>query len=494
VFDFSDLERRIIRRHRRLRGLGTGSAALGAAAPALLAVLACAYLGWVQIPRALGLALLVAPIVLAGVLYLVGSARRPSLPRLLLRVDTLLDTDEQMATLYDLRCSGDRGPFRRRIEQTLETRTLPLRDGLPLRRHHVVPALAGVVALAASVTLLLLPAPRIVQGVPVSATAALAPGEAVPTLAVVAEPVAAPEPVEQADPGAAPSSPADDDLPEQGLEDLLEGIPEAAASQGLLSDAPGDLGELYDRQQQMMQELTDLLEEIRERLQQEEGGLTEQERRALRELANQIVDQAMRQALQDLLQEEDPSATEEALEQTLRLARSSNEEDATPSEGDVESLALDGTGDDHGDMPPWEPPMPPEEEGDPEGTSAPQSTPSGPDETEPSSEEGDESGGNATLSDEAGGEAGIQATAPPTEETPEFIPEDLAGHVGPDGEFQDFITKGVPLEPVTSDDGGTRAYRVDYERLRALLTERTIPAEGQEIARRYFESITQGGP
>ena len=66
--------------------------------------------------------------------------------------------------------------------------------------------------------------------------------------------------------------------------------------------------------------------------------------------------------------------------------------------------------------------------------------------------------------------------------------------IGESGAFREFMTKGVPLEPVLTQNGETPRLLVDYAALRALMEERAIPTEAREIIRTYFETITQGGP
>ena len=75
-----------------------------------------------------------------------------------------------------------------------------------------------------------------------------------------------------------------------------------------------------------------------------------------------------------------------------------------------------------------------------------------------------------------------------------FVPTDLAATIGSTGEFEEFLTKGVPVEPRPTEAGGVDRYTVNHETLRAILDGRPIPPEAREVVRQYFETITQGGP
>ena len=60
-----------------------------------------------------------------------------------------------------------------------------------------------------------------------------------------------------------------------------------------------------------------------------------------------------------------------------------------------------------------------------------------------------------------------------------------------DGEFEEFVTRGVPLEPASGDVG--RSGRVvDYDALRAILDQRGLDAQERQLIERYFEAIAQG--
>ena len=49
------------------------------------------------------------------------------------------------------------------------------------------------------------------------------------------------------------------------------------------------------------------------------------------------------------------------------------------------------------------------------------------------------------------------------------------------------------MEEAPSNEGAPSILRVDYDRLRALLSGRTLSPEVEDVVRRYFDDITQGG-
>jgi hypothetical protein len=127
-----------------------------------------------------------------------------------------------------------------------------------------------------------------------------------------------------------------DAVPDRNLEDLLSELWESPASEGMLNEASGGSAELIRAQKERAKALADLLERIEERLKEEGGGLTPEERRALSELAQQMGNAPLRQALRKLLQEDDPQALTEGFKKFRSLAESlkdqqeASEEETTP--------------------------------------------------------------------------------------------------------------------------------------------------------------------
>ena len=92
-----------------------------------------------------------------------------------------------------------------------------------------------------------------------------------------------------------------------------------------------------------------------------------------------------------------------------------------------------------------------------------------------------------------GGEGSGDAGSPPESVSPQFTRHEIVGNIGSSGDFKDFVTKGVPLEQAPETESGPPSLSVDYDRLRALLSARSLSPGTEEIVRRYFDEITQGG-
>jgi len=92
-----------------------------------------------------------------------------------------------------------------------------------------------------------------------------------------------------------------------------------------------------------------------------------------------------------------------------------------------------------------------------------------------------------------GGQSSGSGSSTPTTASPQFTRREIAGSIGDSGDFQDFVTKGVPVEEGPSSEGGSRILSVNYDQLRALLTGRVLPLGTEDVVRKYFDDITQGG-
>lgn len=489
MFSLCDLERCVAQRARRLRGLRLAGTALSVGGLLTVGIICGYHLGLLPLHRFALSVVLGFPVLCAGLSYLLGRRRRPNLPRLLLKVDLAIGTEERLSALYELHRRGGGGVFRQRIEENLQNRSLPWKKGLPLRLSHLLPMGAGVITLVGATLLIAVPPAEPLKPVE----------EVCPSSAVISETKAAlpsPEiplklPEEAGSPS--PGPPSTKETPSHGLEDVLGEIWEIPAAGGILSEEEADLGEMIEEQRDLSRALSELLSRIKERLEEEQTSLTEAERRALAELLPQVGSFPLRQALRGLLEEEDPQVLVEQIKQALNLTatlaltseegpprETSKGRSSTPEEGEGEQgFVWESQG--RGEGPP--------EPGSGKDTESSEKTTS-----EVSSPDRDRS---LAGEDEErfGGEEGVAGEVDPTAQAPGFIPFDLAGTIGESGEFQEFITKGVPLEP-RSEPGKEATYlAVDYEVLRALLEERAIPPEAREVVRNYFQAITQeGGP
>jgi len=488
VFNLSHLLRAVERRARRLQGLHLAGGVLAVASAMALAIVAACRLGLLPLSwPALG-GVIALPVACALFAFL--GVRRPkvSLPRLLLRIDQTLGTSERLSSLYELRQRGGRDVFRRRIEQHFQDGPLPWKKGLPVGPSHVGPLAVGILLLVGSSLLVAFaPLPLASIAEPLSAEARTAGEDRAAT--------ALPEPTVPAFPQEAQISStttleqADTPAPDS-FEDVLSDIWGAPVTGGSVLSEGGALGELIEEQQQRAQALEELLSRLEEQLRQgQQAGLTEDERRALRQMLPGVTDPQLRQTLENLVEETDPEALQEQVEQALGLtraiARSQTDQSAeqqekirpTPEDVRESESAFDWT--------------PPEEETTADGAQTARSA-TGEDRDDGASEQGQTGRGEEDI-DSRGGTSGVSGEMLPSEQQPGFVPTDLAARVGSTGEFDEFLTKGVPLE-LDVAQGEEGLYSVNYETLRAILEERLIPPETRDVVKRYFDTITQGGP
>ncbi len=483
---FAEILRRVEARSRRLCGLRRASVGLaGVGALSLISVL-LRYTGLLRCTRPCAWGLIFLPLFGAALLYIVGWMRQVDLPRTLLRIDLSLETGERLSSLYELHRRGGSNVFRKRLEEAVARQAFLWKRGLPLGRARFA-LLGGGMAVLASVLLVAFAPASLPSSVVVHPTMASGNAE-VRTIAPQSETPptlpggAVPQGGEVGLPG--------ESVPDRELEDLLSELWESPASEGILNEASGGSAELIRAQKERAKALADLLERIEERLKEEGGGLTPEERRALSELAQQMGNAPLRQALRELLQEDDPQALTEGFEKFRSLAESLADQQETAAEetavGDSPPSGESEEGEAQAAVN-WGQPQPEDEEAS-EGASEGEA--GSPSYGSPSDQEEDLATGNE---ESFGGEEGAAGGESPFAASPGFMPSELAGMVGESGAFREFMTKGVPLEPVPTQNGETTRLLVDYDALRALLEERAIPTEAREIIRTYFETITQGG-
>ncbi len=492
MFNLSRLLRAIERRARRLRGLRRAGIAFSVVGVAPVGIAVCCRLNLLSLSWPVLGGVLALPFLVALFAYFLVRRPKVSLPRLLLRIDQALGTSERLSSLYELRQRGGGGVFRRRIEKHLQDRRLPWKKGLPVGLTCLIPFATGALILVgAYLVIAFAPSPSadLAESLraepPVAAekrTAALTPEQAVP-----APPEEAGPPLESTPPEAGTSPP-------DNFEDVLSEIWDTPATGGALVQGGEDLSGLIEEQRTLSQAIEELLSRLQEQQTQEEVGLTEQQRRALSELVSGVTSPQLRQALESLLEETDPEALRDQVEQALGLIRMSARSDGDqsaeqqerirPTPEDVkESEAAFG----------WTPTEVPEEGTNADGGKKPQRSATG-DDTGDTSSGQDQPWGREEDLDPYGGTKGAEGQGTSQEEQAGFIPTDLAATIGSTGGFQEFLTKGVPMEPGALQAGEVERYVINYETLRAILQGRSIPPEAREVVRQYFETITQGGP
>lgn len=488
MFRFSPLLRGIERRARNLHGLSLGAIAFGAGGVIALGVAGLYHFGFLSLSRFALSGALGSVLLCSGLFYLLGRKREADLPRLLLQIDLALGTGERLCSLYELRRRNSGRAFRRRIEESLGKRPLKWKKGLPVGPSHLVPLMVGALTLSVAFLLIALSPALSLDRITEEPPALVRVSPEARAVAPSSELLKIPSEGSESRPDSSPQPKA---FPNHGLEDPLSEIWEVPAAGGLLMDERADLTDLLEEQHTLSRALSELLSRIEERLQHEGAGLTEEERSALSELLPQVANPQLRQALEALLEEEDQKALEKHVEQAQALARAQALPEEGPSNGTHKEpffpLAPEGEGDRTFT---WSSPEASGEAVDTEGDH--QSSSTGESQSSASEEDRLAGGDDEDLFGGVEGEAGeLESTA----HAPGFIPAELIGAIGSQGDFQEFLTKGVPLEqnPGLGKEAGH--FSVDYETLRALLEGRAIPTESQEMVRMYFQVITQqGGP
>ncbi len=492
VFSLFGLEQRIVRRSRTVRGARFAGLALAFSTPVPLGVAVTRSFGVAPADPALLTCAFLFPIFCALVAFLLGRAKEPDLPRLLLAIDLALTTGERLSSLHELRRTGGGRPFRRRIEERLKDLPLHWKKGLPFGSVSLLSLVAGGLVLAGTGALVALR--------PVSASGLLqSPLLLPPRVERAAEratrpPSTAPTVLPQETGPQSDTAPPTEGMPTQGLDDVLSGIWESPGSQGILSDGRGtDLSNLAEEQERLARALSRLLSQIEERLKEESGPLTKEEREALSDLLSEVGDGTLRQALRSLLAEESPEPLEEGLERMRSLSQGGEAALADTGGEPQRGVLPPSAKAEEGQVPAWEPSA---------GNEVPgfggRAGPSAQAESQSESAEEDEAAGGTDESAVGGREnASVGSGAPVGTQSGRsagFIPEDLAGTIGESGAFREFITKGVPLEPVPQANGEGMRLALDYEALRAILEGRALSPTAEETVRTYFQTITQGGP
>ena len=497
MLDFSRFLCLVERRARRIAGLRRAGPLLAVAAAIVLATqtfllgVARLSLGW-RVGTCIAAALVAAGLVV----YLAYRRRKVRLPRLLLRIDQALGLEARVSSLYELRRTAGNRALRSRIEGLVGERLTGWQRGLPWGRLGWATSLAGVLLTAGILALSTVPAPAIEAVGPTD----MAEPSITRTTVSEQQPISASTErprTASAEPSRDPMNPVETTTGQDvRLEDDLASMGGLDTPDTLLGDMRMDeVGELLARQRDAARALSEMLEEMRERMQREGGGLTQEEEQQLREQMNQGLSPEAEQALRDLLSQTDPEALQDLIdEMTQNLSGAAAEESPDEPDGQDEqpSLAIDlDTPDD------WEAPSQGDEASDsldtPQDENGSGSEPKSEGSDKESASEPGPDGDDPRYAENAGSE-GIDVEEEGTEEEEaSFLSEETPFTIGDEGEFSDFLSKGVPIEPATDMTAGSVLDAISYEQIDALLGARSLTPETMDTVRDYFTRITQGG-
>ncbi|MCD6494731.1 hypothetical protein J7K60_01615 [Candidatus Bipolaricaulota bacterium] len=434
------------------------------------------------------LALSVLPAIVLIASFLVVRRMPVNTPRVLLRVDSKLEMEERLSSLYEIYERNQAGPYREMLETWLLGRRLSWKRALPLGHTALLIPIGLALLVAVLVTSSLFP---ISSNLPAPTS-----GQVTSSADGGAQSIAASsrsersETQSQISPSASGTSALSDSdtQPQHDLQDVLGKLWSSPSSPGVISSDQEGLDQLISQQRQAAKRLKELISQIQKRLADGGGGLTPEEKSALSSLAEQIGNESLRQALRGLAKEEDSEELQKRLQQTQKLAQSLQEEGSGPPAQAMTNEPSDSSQHDESDGLAYSTPMAgsPDEGGnhDSTGGGAPSAGNTTHDTNADRLQEGD---------DPFGGAGSGSASAPPTSATPQFTRREIVGSMGSAGDFKEFVTKGVPVEEAPSNEGAPSILRVDYDRLRALLSGRTLSPEVEDVVRRYFDDITQGG-
>jgi len=474
-----------------LRGVRSAGIAFATSIALILMAAVAARLGTMALRLGPSVAALLVVVATTTVGFVVGYAPRPDIARLLLSIDLALATGERLCSLHELRSRGGATPLENRIATKLLETPPAWRRVLRLRRRDALPWAAGGAALGLALFLSLTITP------PVPATTA-DPGSQARAAGSQGVPHASSVPLGTK--GGAVAAGARDATPSGSAEpfgDALAELLPAPPSRGLL----GDLGDAVPAEvgapaRDLRQSLSDYLSQLLGRAEADQNqtfALTEREREALQELMRDVPTSSLRRSLSSVLRGETGNALKALLEESQRLLEGADQgEEGETSTQDARAPVppeAEATGSDLASAG-WVS-LPPPSDGEGETTGAGERR-TGADAEEPetldrSAPPRNEEGGSAV-----GGEESGEAT-PPLPGVG-FIPEELLGDVGSEGDLRRYFTKGIPFEPPVGERAPAAALSLDYEVLRALLAARVLAPEVQTIVRTYFAEITRGGP
>ena len=428
-------------------------------------------------------ALALLPLVVFAVSFLVTRHLPIDLPRILLRVDLSLASDERLSSIYEVYRRNEAGPYRDLLEERLGAKVLRWKRALPLSYITLLfPAglamLATVLVISSVVPVSRAVVTRTTDGTVVSSQS----GASYHTGSEDRPDKIETETQESSTPGANTGQPGHD------LQDVLGNLWSSPSSPGVISGDQEGLDQLISKQREAAQTLKELISQIEKRLAEGDTGLTPEQRDALSALAQQIGNDSLRQALQGLAEEENPDELQKRLQETRELAESLQEPSGSSLAQAINNEPSQPPQDEQGHDLAYSSPM----SGEPNSTRDRDTTGGGT--PSASSVTQGTQGDQLQEGDEPfGGQSSGSGSSTPTTASPQFTRREIAGTIGDIGDFQDFVTKGIPVEERASSDGGSRSLSVNYDQLRALLTGRMLPPGAEDVVRKYFDDITQGG-
>jgi len=526
-FDFSRFLLDIENRFRRLRGLSHSSLFLFYGS--IVCVVVGLILRWLIPDLAQGVALLVLfiPFSTAAVGFLLGWWKHPELPHLLLQLDDQLDSGARISSLYEIRVAQQTSFFRIPLENLVQSLSADWKKGISLPRRTFSFFSAGIVGIIAACCILLLPI-SFLRAASSESSAKSETSVAQATHSSVSESSVnhgqtASEEADLPPKLSADSAFSQRDLTEEAtqtpdreeisLDSVLDALSSLSQSSAQVGAAPtsDELLDLAETQKEARQELSEMLMDLQERMQNSPRPLTQQEAKSLQALAAQTGDPEIREQTDDLVNEPNPDQIGEKIQDLMDKVDPNSAEPGTSSESDEENG--DGSGRDT--------PRSTEISGDQEAgqrflepvaaqLEEQASAEAEQDESSPlqSSSQDEEDAGEIGEVGSAGirmvrnpddlaqvgseeGMGGVPVDEPAPGEVG-FVREEAVSTIGEDGEFVDeFVTRGVPVETAPSENRTGATHIVDFDRMESILRERGLPDEALDSVRRYFELITQ---
>jgi len=528
-FDFSAFLNAVENRVRRIEGTTLAAKLLLGSGVAALLVNLVLILAFRGVPSIWGYVVPAVVLVAVPVGYVIGWARRPAIPRVLLSLDDALGSHARISSLYEVLAADRDDVFRDRLQQAVTRDTVNWKRGLRVPKRTLQTLSAGAVGLLVACALPLLPLPQpdvvasaIPSGIEASGSQAFPsalPGATHPEDSGSRDDTPAPIDPDQLD--ISPRRPTTEMRSAEGndeltLDSILDELSSLSEGQAQVDAAPtsDELMELAAAQEEARQALTEMLEELREQMGGSPRPLTQQESRTLQDMASQTGDPEIEERTDELVDEPNPDQVGEKLQDLLEEL----DPDAQPPETSPETDEDGDSGPGSSDAPQSTEISGDEEAGqrflertaeqlqeqadsETQGDSQPQGQMEPRDDSE-ADDENDEEGPDTRMAGEPddlaqqGGSDGIGGIdeEPPAGEVG-FVREEAPSTVGQAGEFLDeFVTKGVPVELATTSDG-VLSQRIDFDQMASIVRDRGLPEEALESVRRYFELITdpEGG-
>lgn len=525
-FDFSRFLLEIEHRFRRFRALSLACRFLFYGS--IACVVSILGLRWLtpDLDRGLTLLTLLIPFILSIAAFILGWRECPNLPHLLLLLDDELESGARISSLYEARVRGQVSFFRNRLEKLVESISTDWKRGITLQRRTFGFLSAGTVGVLIACIILAIPfsfpravsleslGQREISGTqlprPSSTETSQDDTSTMPDEA--AAPLELSEDVTTSQTDSAQELPQTRSNEELSLDSIFDDLSDLSRGQAQV-DVPTTSDELLalsEAQEQARQALSEMLQDLQQQMKDNPRPLTQQESRDLQELASQTGDSEIEEKTDDLVDEPNPDQIGEKLQDLLEEVDPDAVDPETSPETSEENA--DGSGQDS--------PQSTEVSGDEEAgqrflesiaerleeqanaeteQDEGHQQPANPQDEDDTQEPVQDSSTGIRLSGEpddlsqVGGEDGLGGTPGEDPQPGEvgFIREEAPSIVGEEGEFIDeFVTKGVPVEIVSSQDR-TDTHFVDFERMDSILQERDLPDEALTSVRRYFELITQ---